>query len=72
MNNILDLDNPETVKSAWYIYDIEEQELWNTYAENPNYLSGKVYIAAEDLARKKCERTVQRIRFNRSPRKELD
>lgn len=72
MSNILGADDPQTVKSAWYLYDLEEQALWDIYSQNPDYLRGRQYIELEKIARDKCEKTVQMIRNHRSPRKEID
>jgi hypothetical protein len=59
------LDEALTVEGAWTVYDLDEAALWSAFAEDPNYLTGSSYIERERLARLRCERRVQRIRYRR-------
>jgi hypothetical protein len=54
-----------TVEAAWALYDLHERELWDEYCASPNYQHGHAYMHAERLARKRCEATVQRLRYLR-------
>lgn len=54
-----------TVEGAWALYDLQERELWDEYAADPNYLHGQAYLGGERLMRRRCERTVERIRYQR-------
>ena len=54
-----------TVEGAWALYDLQERELWEEYATEPNYLRGQGYLGGERLIRHRCERTIERIRYQR-------
>ena len=52
-----------TVEAAWATYELAEAELWAEYASDPTYLKGRVYLAGERFARRRCERAVEAIRY---------
>ena len=60
------LEQLETVGAAWATYDLPEQERWDEYAQEPNYLRGQAYLHGERFLRKRCERTVERLRYQRA------
>jgi hypothetical protein len=55
-----------TIEGAWAAYDLAEREMWEEYADDPNYVAGKIYLAGEQLMRRRCERRVQAIRYRQS------
>lgn len=59
-------DEVLTVEAAWMMYDLQEREMWDEYAEDPTYVNGKVYLAGEQLIRRRCEHTVRRLRYQLS------
>ena len=59
------VDEPLTIQAAHLNYDIAERELWEEYADDPTYVAGRIYIAGENYLRKKCQRAVERLRYQR-------
>lgn len=62
---IVDETAAMTIKAAHTAFEIAERELWAEYARDPTYLQGRMYIAGEQLLRRRRDRAISRIRFRR-------
>lgn len=52
-----------SIEQAWDTYEDVEAELWDEYAADPTFVAGRMYIAGEQLARRRRDRAVRRCRF---------
>lgn len=52
-----------TVQGAWTTYDLAEREIWDEYAADPTFVNGRIYLAGEQLLRRRCDRAVRVARY---------